>query len=99
MIVAVAIAALMLVSFGLWAVSAFVFGMRKSARLVLCVGVPALFVTAWMWLPTVVGPAAQDELGWIIFYSVISLLLGACTAGMLLPVWYVAERTLGQRAP
>jgi hypothetical protein len=97
-IVASALVGLVLLSFGLWAAAAFVFRMRKVMRFMISVGVPALFVTVWMWLPTVIGPAAQDETGWIVFYSIVSFMLGAVSAVMLLPVWYVAERKLGCRA-
>jgi hypothetical protein len=94
---ALGVAALVLMSLGLWAIAAFLLKLRGGGRFVAAIILPALFVAVWMWVPTTMVPGALDEPGWMIFYFIISVILGGIAGLLLLPVWYLAERIFRAR--
>ena len=88
---------LTLMSICLWAAAAFLLKWREGGRFVAAILMPAVFVAIWMWMPTIMAPGGLDEPGWVIFYFIVSVIIGAVCGLLLLPVWYLAERIFRAR--
>jgi hypothetical protein len=97
LLLALGFAGLALMSFCLWAAAAFLLKWRGGGRFVAAILLPFVFVTLWMWVPMIMAPGGLDEPGWVIFYFVVSVIIGAICGLLLLPVWYLAERSIRAR--
>jgi uncharacterized membrane protein (DUF106 family) len=92
LVLALGYAGLALISLCLWAVAAFLLKWRGAGRFVAAILLPVVFVILWMWAPTITTPGGLDEPGWVIFYFIVSVIIGAVCGLLILPVWYLAER-------
>lgn len=79
----------------LWLIAAFVLRLGHSWRLVVTLGGPALVVGAGMWFSYLERRIPHP--GWDAVFFLVSLFGGAFSGAAMLPVWFVAEETLGWR--
>ena len=81
----------------LWLIAAFVLRLGHSSRLVVTLGGPALIVGVGFWLSYIERRTPNTEPGWDLVIFVVSLFGGAFSGAAMLPIWFVAEETLGWR--
>ena len=85
-------------AFASWCVAGFVLLWREHGRLLATVLVPAVAVGFYLYADYWGKRVAPAEPGWDVFFALVCLFTGAFTVMATLPVYWIAERTLGGRA-
>ena len=94
-----AVALLAVTAIVVWFVAAFLLHWRQDGRCAATMLVPAMMATALMLRFFFDGRAIVDVgTGWSVVFVAVSLVQGALTGLVALPVWLVLEQKFGWRA-
>ena len=93
-----ALLVIMPAAFACWCLAGFVLRWREHGRLFAATLVPAAATSCWVFADYWGKRAASTEPGWDAVFAIVSFVAGASTLVATLPVYYIAERTLGGRA-
>ncbi len=83
----------------LWSLATFALKLPRHVRFLICALVPAAAVAGLFFVQYWMARTPPAEPGWDIFYALASLVGGAATMIVTLPMFAVAERLFGGRAP
>jgi hypothetical protein len=85
-------------AFASWCFAGFVMHWREHGRLLAATLAPAAAVSCYLYADYWSKRVAPAEPGWDILFALVSIVAGASTLLTTLPVYWLAERTLGGRA-
>lgn len=82
----------------LWCFAAFILHGGPSLRLFFCAAVPAIAFSILFFIQYWSTRRPPTEPGWDLFYAIVSVVSGAVTMIITLPVFFIFEAWLGRRA-
>jgi hypothetical protein len=85
-------------AFACWCFAGFVLRWREQGRLLATTMVPAVAAAFYLYADYWTKRIAPAEPGWDIFFALVCFFTGAFTVVASLPVYFLAERSLGGRA-